>query len=404
MTFISNVNAAYRDSANIDAFARLRVSNPHTIFDSKQLYDNNPLFWDDSEVSGGSTTSIHSSDTASSVLSVANAVAGKRVRQTFMSFNYQPGKSQLIFMTGTLNDLGGGTGIKRAFGQFNDDNGIFLQDNEGVYEMVIRSSATGSAVENNIIQSSWNLDVMDGTGPSGVTLDFTKSQILIIDYEWLGVGRVRTGFVIDGIPIYVHEFLHANNLAGVYMSTPNLPLRYEIENTGTGVASDLEHICASVISEGGVEELGTLRYKSTEGTHLDANTADIVYALIGIRLKSAYIGSVIKELSASFVASTTDSFEWILIKNPTVAGTFTYSDVTNSALQTAIGTTANTVTNGVQIAGGFGHEQTSIITSLNNASYLGADIAGTVDELVLCIRPLSVNLDIDGGLTWRELR
>lgn len=394
---------SYNDSASIDAFARLRVSNPQTLFDSKQIHDKQPLFWDDVEALGSGTNSVYNQATASTVLSVDASTIGKRIKQTFMRFNYQTGKSQLVLMTFTLDNLGGGTDIIRCAGQYDDDNGIFLKDDEGTIKWVIRSSTTGSAVDTEVAQASWNLDVMDGTGKSGITLDFTKSQILFFDYEWLGVGRVRCGFVIDGIPIYTHQFLNANVLAGVYMTTPNLPLRYEIENQGTGVASEIETICASIMSEGGNQDIGVLRYKSTEGTHLDANTADQLYALMGIRLKNGYLGTIVKEVSASLVAATTDNYEWVLIMNPTVAGTFTYNAETNSAIEVAIGATANTVSGGTALIGGFGSGDSSISQALSNAIRLGADISNTPDELVLCVRPLSANLDIDGGLTWREL-
>ena len=395
------------DSPNIDAFARLRISNPETIFDSKQLFntENGEPFWDDAEVSGGSTTSTYTKDEASTVIQVAASTAGKRVRQTYMSFNYQPGKSQLIFMTGTLDKSGGGTGITRGFGQFNDDNGIFLNDNEGTYEFVIRSSYTGSAVDNNIAQASWNLDTMDGNGDSGVTLDFTKSQILVFDYEWLGVGRVRCGFVIGGAVIYAHEFNHSNINEGVYMSTPNLPLRYEIANDGTGVQSELEHICASVIAEGGSQDIGVLRYESNGSTNVDANVVGTIYALVGISLQTgATIGGVIKQLTASLIATTADDFEWQIILNPTVAGIFIYSAHPNSIAATAVASgSSNTVTGGIPITGGYGSQSAAMSTPLNVAEYVGEDLSGTPDRLVLCVRPLGANLDIYGSLTWREL-
>jgi hypothetical protein len=227
------------DSPSIDAFGRWRVSNPETIFDSKQLHDNAPLIYDDQEVSGGSTTSSHSTATASTTIGVGATTAGKRVRQSFMRFNYQPGKSQLIFCTGVLDKSGGGTGITRGFGYYDDNNGLFLQDKEGVIQFVKRSSTSGSPVDTEVNQSSWNIDTMDGTGASGITLDFSKAQILVIDFEWLGVGRVRMGFVVDGIVYYCHQFNHANSVSTVYMSTPNLPVRYEIDNDGTGAASTL---------------------------------------------------------------------------------------------------------------------------------------------------------------------
>lgn len=130
------------NSANFDAFVRLRTSEPVTLFDSKQLHDAAPLFWDDAEESGGSTTSSHSTDTASTTIGVALNTAGKRTRQTFMRFNYQPGKSQLIFCTFVMDKTGGGTGITRAIGYFDDNNGLFLKDNAGTYQFVRRTSVT----------------------------------------------------------------------------------------------------------------------------------------------------------------------------------------------------------------------------------------------------------------------
>ena len=408
MSYFEKCAVTTQDSPAIDAFGRWRVSQPETVFDSKQLHDAAPLFFDDQEVSGASTTSSHSAATASTTIGVALNTAGKRVRQTFMRFNYQPGKSQLILLTGTLGETGGGTGITRAMGLFDDDNGIFMQDNEGTVEAVIRSSTSGSAVDTAVTQANWNLDTMDGTGPSGVTLDATKSQIVAIDFEWLGVGRVRIGFVVDGLFIYVHEFLHANRSAGVYMSTPNLPIRYEIENDGTGAASSLEHICCSVMSEGGLQDNGLLQYESTGGTHVDCNVDGTIYAIMGGRLKSTHLDSSIKLVEATVAeVQGSNSYEWLLLAGATVAGTFTYADKANSAVQIAKGVPANTVTGGTVIAGGFASSANkggSSGAALSNAILLGSAIDGTPQEFVFAIRPISSsNLDIEASMTWREL-
>lgn len=400
-TVTANIRAS--DSPSVDAFARWRVSNPTTIFDSKQIFDAQPLLWDDQEVSGSGTSSSHSTAAARTRISVSNATAGKRVRQTFMRFNYQPGKSQLILLTARMSSSVD-AGIAAAVGQFDDDNGIFFKMDGTTMKAVIRSSVTGSPVDTEVEQSSFNLDTMDGNGASGVTLDPTKTQIIIIDYEWLGVGRVRMGFVVDGIPIYCHEFLHANVLDAVYMSTPNLPLRYEIENLGTGGAVSMDHICSCVMSEGGSQDLGVLRAASTNGIHVDANAADTIYAVLGIRLKSTHLGATVKQVQASMISETADDFEWLLLWNPTVAGTFTYVDETNSAVQVARGATTNTVTGGTLLAGGYASvDQLSIQSQLANAIHLGSAIDGTPDELVFCVRPLSSNADIQGSLNWREL-
>jgi len=394
-----------------DAFARSRVSNPLTLFDSKQIFDNQPLFWDDSEVSGSGTSSTHSAPKARTQLAVGASTAGKRVRQTFMRFNYQPGKSQLVIMTGVLGS--GESGITSEIGMHDDDNGIFYRCDDGVLYTVVKSSGSGSAVDNAIAQSSWNIDPMDGTGDSGLTLDPDTTNIYFFDFEWLGVGSVRMGVFIDGSPYYTHAFHHANSLTEVYMSTPNLPLRYSIENDGTGGASTLDHICSTVISEGGSPDLGILRYKSTEGTHIDASTENTVYALLGIKLKAAYLGASVKLISVSTQIQTgAENGEWILKMNPTVAGTFTYANETNSAIMTASGATANTVTGGVDITGGFAFSITggagsgAMETFITNALRLGAAIDDTVDEIVLCWRPVggTAGHDVEASMTWREMQ
>ncbi len=406
----TSITITSSNDASTDAFGRARSSRPETVFDSKQIFDNQPLLWDDAEVSGGSTTSTHSALTASSTLGVALNTAGRRVRQTFMRFNYQPGRSQLILMTGVLDESGGGTDIRRGIGMYDDDNGIFFEDDAGVVSCVIRSNATGTPVNNAVAQSSWNLDTMDGAGPSGITLDFTMVQIFLFDFEWLGVGRVRMGFNVDGITYYCHQFVHANVIGNVYMSTPNLPLRYEIENAGTGAASELQTICSCVLTEGGsVTPTGLLFSVNHSSSLINANTVGTTYALVGIRLKAANIGATIQIESISVMAGNNQDFLWLLLLNPTVAGTFTYSSITNSSCEEALGDTAgnpstNTVTGGTVLRSGYLRGNWSEDTGLaKNSIRLGASIAGVVDELVLCVRPATANLDAYGALSFREI-
>lgn len=396
---VNNPMPVTMGAPTFDAFGRLRVSDPETLFDSKQIFDNQPLFWDEA-TTGSGTSSTYSQAAARTRIAVSASTAGSVIRQTFMRFNYQPGKSQLIFMTGKL--AGGDSGITAAMGLFDDDNGIFVGSEDGVLQVVRRTSTSGSAVDNAVAQADWNVDPMDGTGPSGYTLDPSNTQIFWIDLEWLGVGRVRCGWVIDGKIIPCHQFLNTNNLDVVYMSTPNLPLRYFIENDGTGPAAHVDHICATVISEGGNQNIGTLRYKSTAGTHIDANTANTIYGIIGIRLKTSALGSTIKLVEKSVLATTNDAFEWMIILNPTVAGTPSWSDETNSTVQTSVADNTNTVTGGTIIQGGFASVASAVTGEISNAILLGSAIDGTRDEIWLCARPLTANSDIEGGLTWRE--
>jgi hypothetical protein len=376
-----------------DAFGRSRASEPLTLFDSKLLGDNKALFWDEQEISGSGTNTSYSSNRASVVMSVSATTAGKRVRQTFQRFNYQPGKSQLVNQTFVLQ--AGAAGINRKVGLFDNNNGLFLQQSGTSASFVIRSSVSGSPVDSVYSQSSWNLDTLN-------ELDFSKAQIFFIDFESLQVGSVRFGFVIDGVIRYAHVQHHANSISSAYFSTPNLPLRYEIENDGTGPAATIECICSTVISEGGQAETGITLGESTAGTHLDANSADTLHALIGMRLKSTHLDSIVKLKQFSVLAETNDNFEWQILLNPTVAGTFTYSDVANSSIQTAKGATANTITGGTILDCGFASSNTGQLIPTNTLRYLGSAIDGTPDEIILCVRPLSSNADIQGTITWKE--
>jgi len=399
MSYFTDVNITAKDSPSIDAFGRWRTSNPFTVFDSKQLRDSQPLFWDDQQVSGSGTSSSFQSNKACTRISVSTAV-GKRTRQTFQRFNYQPGKSQLILITwGNIAALTGNTKIA---GYGTDNNGLFFKNVGGVMYVVQRTYSSGAAVDTSIVQTSWNIDKFDGNGVSGVTLNLTKTQIGVIDFEWLGVGRVRMGFVVDGNIYYCHEFLNANNLTNVYMSTPNLPIRYSIENSGGGAADYFDHICSSVTSEGGQDKNGILRH--ADSSSISGLATGVKYALIAIRLKSTALDANILLENISMIAtSQNDQAHWELLFNPTIAGTITYSDVINSGVQVAIGTSSNTITGGIELDGGFFTTSQSTTNTVPNALKLGASIAGTVDTLVLCCRPITNNISASSSITWREL-
>ena len=395
--------AVVTDNASGDAFGRLRVAAPATIFDSKQINDNQPLFWDEELESGAGITSSHSQDEAATTITSTVSTAGVFTRQTYQRFNYQPGKSQLVLMTGVLDNSGGGTGVQRRIGQFDDDNGMYFEDDEGTVKVVLRSNVTGTPVETKVAQASWNLDPMDGNGPSGVTADWSKTQIFLFDYEWLGVGRVRMGLNIDGLTVYVHEFLHANSETNVYISTPNNPLRYQMVTTGASPASSLKAICTSIVVEGGQDRTGEIYGFSTGATQLNANSAGQLYALLGVRLKSTHIGTTVDLLRTNVLATTNDNLEWSIYLNPVVAGSPTYTDISTSALQGFAGATANTVSGGTMLAAGWASANVVGDFATANARRLGAAIDGTRDVVVLCVRSLTPNADVYGSIDWREL-
>lgn len=408
MSYFENVNIKWQDTGNVDAFGRARVSQISSQLDLKQLHDQLPLFYDTVRI--GTATSNHSTTSSSTVLTTV-ATSDAAIIQSKQFGNYQSGKSQQILIT--FSGFAHDTNVTKRLGYFtnrnaaspydSDKDGLWLETDGTNYKAVMSSNGVSTAVN----QSSWNIDKLDGTGDSGITVDWDLTQILTIDFEWLGVGRVRFGLVIDGIIYYFHEFLNANSGASVYMLSPNQPIRAEIRQTGAG-AGAMEFICATIGSEGSINQLGKILSDNLGTSTVNANTVGTKYALLGIRLQSTKADTLVDLLDFSVLATTSDNQLVEVWLNPTVAGTFTYSNVTNSSVQIAKGDTAgnpctNTVTGGTRLFSthvtGGGASTFDIV----NALRLGRGIDHTVDEIVITTTPFSSNSDVTGAISWREL-
>ena len=199
---------------NTDAFGRLRVSNPLTLFDSSHRYADNSL-WADS-ITGTAAATFNANEGLMD-LTVGSASGDEIIRETIKVFSYQPGKSLLVmntFVFGTAK-----ANLRQRAGYYGAANGIYFEREGSVNYMVERSSVTGAPINTRVAQADWNQDPMDGTGPSGLTLDSSKAQILYLDIEWLGLGTVRTGFIINGAFVPCHNFDHANLVNSTYITT-----------------------------------------------------------------------------------------------------------------------------------------------------------------------------------------
>jgi hypothetical protein len=140
------------------------------------------------------------------------------------------------------------------------------------------------------------------------------------DLEWLGVGSVRCGFVIDGKFITCHTFFNGNLNNKAYMTTAILPLRQEIRATGTPQSTSvLKLICSSVLSEGGYDKLGIplIARMNTQKT-----IGLTIIPLISIRLSPTRLDSIILPISFNFTPITTNSvvYEILLVKNGMITG------------------------------------------------------------------------------------
>jgi hypothetical protein len=316
---LNNFNLLNNQPMLADAFGRLRTSSPLTLFDSSHRYRDNGL-WNTSTASGGAA--VFSANEGLVNLNVTTASGSQVLRETTKVFSYQPGKSLLVMNTFVMAPAQ--DNLIQRVGYFGTENGIYIQLKGGTLSFVERSLVTGIVSETAVDQADWNADTLDGNGPSGVTLDITKAQILFMDIEWLGEGTVRVGFIIDGNFIVCHRFNHANLITSTYITTASLPLRYEIVNEGgaTANASTLKQVCSSVISEGGYELRGA---QQAVGTPINAPrsfaAANTYYPMVGLKLTATKLDAIVILTAISILGlGNGKNYAWRIVQGGTVTG------------------------------------------------------------------------------------
>lgn len=354
-TITNPVKVAFTDSQTTDAFSRLRVSSPVTLFETQTQYNANPLRMEAGKTSDGVVPAWSSSTRLVTLQINAGGAGGSSFMQSYQYHPYQPGKSQFIFMTGVLGT--GTAGAVKRFGYGDAANGIFYEQNGVVgIQFNRRTSTSGVVVDNTVAQASWNLDKLDGTGASGITLDVTKDFILVIDLQFLSMGRVRIGFDIAGVIVYAHQFLHANVISVPYMQTASLPVLAEIiAAAGLAGAATCQFKCATVMSEGGFET-GLGRMFCTGNTSITAQTSR-THAL-SIRPKTTFNGIANRSdfvLTGLDVMSGANQVVWELCIGVgfTVAPTYVDVNTTYSAFEVGTGGTVPVLTNGIVIESGY---------------------------------------------------
>lgn len=347
------VGPANPSGTAVDAFGRARVSQPLTLFDSSHRYRDNGL-WNTSNTAGA--TYAHNANAGLIELNLPTTADAEIVRETTKVFAYQPGKSLQNLNTFVFNPAK--TNLRQRVGYFGAQNGVYLELDGSTLYFVERSYVGGSISETRVAQSNWNVDTLLGvvpSSPSGITLDISKAQISFFDIEWLGLGTVRCGFVINGQLIHCHSFHHANLITSTYMTTACLPVRYEIKNNGgaTATTSTMKQVCSTVISEGGYELFGAQQAVSTPITAPKAlATAGTYYPVVSIRLKSTALDSIVILTALSIMGVGNGiNFAWRLTAGATVTtSSWTPASADSAVEYTLIGTAA---TGGRILASGF---------------------------------------------------
>jgi hypothetical protein len=332
------VNGANPTGMAVDAFGRMRSAQPFTLFDSFHRYQDNGKITE--KAVGGS--SAHNAN-AGLIECTIDGTSGSHIyRESSRVFAYQPGKSLQILQTYVMNPSK--AGLRQRYGYFDTSNGIFLELTTQGLCWVERSTSTGSLVETRVYQNDWNYDKMDGTGVSKLTLDMTKAQIQFMDIEWLGLGSVRCGFVINGKFILTHTFHHANIITSTYMATACLPVRAEIENVSTtSSSSTLKIVCTSVISEGGYEIRGR---SFSQGHAINAPrvlaTPGTTYPVFSMRLKSNRLGAIVDPKTFGLAVGAASNFRYLIVGGAVSTGGTWTSAGTDSAVEYNLAPTSYT--------------------------------------------------------------
>ncbi len=406
----SIVNPSYVSigGTNVDAFGRLRVSSPLTLFDSSHRYADNNL-WATSTT--GTAAATFSANEGLVNLTVGTASGDQIIRETTKVFSYQPGKSLLVMSTFVFG--GAKENLRQRVGYYGADNGLYFEREGSTLYFVERSSVTGSVVNTRISQANWNQDPLDGTGRSGITLDSSKAQILYMDIEWLGLGTCRMGFIINGVFVPAHNFNHANLITTTYITTASLPMRYEMTNTDTTAsASTLKQVCSTAISEGGYELRGAqLSAGTAVTTPFSLTTAGTLYPVVSIRLKSTRLDAIVILTAISILGTTNNAnYKWQVISSGTTTGGTWVSAGTNSAVEYNITGTAFTTGTGRILAAGFfqgsnqGSTSVDILKEALFANQLEREpFTGTAYELTIACSSASNGDNVLASMDWEEI-
>lgn len=402
------VGAANPSGMAVDAFGRARVSMPVTLFDSSHRYRDNGKI---SSANSATGAMIAHSANAGLIECTLDTASGSFVkRESSRVFSYQPGKSLLILQTYVFAPAK--ENLRQRYGYFNEQNGIFIQLDGDELSFIERSFVSGSVIETKVTQENWLIDKMDGTGPSRRVLDMTKAQIMFIDIEWLGLGTVRTGFVIDGQFVHCHSFHHANLIQSTYITTACLPVRAEIENTGeTASNSTLKIVCASVMSEGGYELRGRPRAIGnlpTGANQINLPTAGTFYPTTAIRLNPANIDAIVIPKEVSLMPISTGFYQMKVINGAALTGAVWANVATDSSVQYNTNTAA-AIVGGTDVFSVYFNSTNRSAAGVN----LGDDIfkyqlernsfANTPLTFVVAVTCSVASANVCSALTWEEV-
>lgn len=392
------VKANFANDYTTTSIGALRVATTQNVFESLFSFDKQPLIWD--EVITGAATSTFNANTNSIDLTLPVISGAEVIRQTFRRIRYNPSRTVQILTAGNLGLPK--ANVRKRIGQFDTLDGVFFEHDGLTVNVVVRSSTSGAPVDTKIPQASWNIDKFDGTGVSGVTVDFSKHQLFYTQYAFQGFGDICFGFYHDGGVKFCHRVRVSNVLTVPFMRTAHLPCRVEMTNIGTAASiTSMSYNSMTVKNEGeDADQEGQVR--SYSGAPLKT-VGTTVTPVLSVRLDPARLRAIADIIAGNIFVQTVDEVIWSIWVNPTLTG----STFAVTASYTDVDIAATAMTGGTELVSGILSQNTSsgsvsqeFLKLLN--SLLGVSINNTPSIITLGARSRIGSADVLATLVWRE--
>lgn len=422
MSYLLDDKIKLEPTAQLNAFGRLRTSDTRLLGEYRYMYGSGTTIEMVDRIAG-SGQFIKDQPRTCYLAQVGTDAGALAARQTKQYHPYIAGTTNLSLITFVMNPAK--TGLMQSVGIFDDLNGFIFRVRDNVAEFVIRKNGVDAEI---VPQTEWNGDRLDGSkskfNKSGVLADFSKAQILAIDYQWLGVGKVRFAFTYGDEVVVSHTFYHANKVTEVYTFQPSLPVRWEIRNTGTTQStSTLMLICASVHCENSDIETGFSRSVSTDGTAVTVSAANSANGkgIIAIRLKNVLEGKqnhAFARLKTFTLFTNNDiNYKVVILPGASAIGAATWQDVPgygwcDYTKDFTLSPTWN-ATEDYQVlvddfvTGGIGGQTGQVVsTTLDNRSSSIYQNYDATDSMILAIigYRLSTDAAVRASLSWIEIK
>jgi len=389
-------------ATSIDASGFLNVSNKTILGNYVQDKDDLPLLLD--RISNGTATQVW----GNGVVEMDTGAADYAICQSFKRHLYLGGKSQRVEIT--FNQMGIQANVEKRVGYFSSDtvapyntgyDGFYLEMDGTTYNIVINKGGTPVAT---VPRANWD-DPLDGTGASGIDIDFKDFTVMVMEFLYLGGTSLEVSFIVGGVQYIAHNYENSSINGTTFVNSPTQPVRWEVR--GNGSAGELGQVCAAVSTGGALDVVGFPHAVDLGfANFINANAAGTTYLVAALRLNDVL--AIGLDVTGDLLATTNDDYIARFIVNPNIAGAaLTWNAIPNSGYDWAIGDTANPSTNivtgGTVIASAFGEGNSLRTLEANSLFQVGSDLTGASDILALCVEPIGTNLDIRGAINFKTL-